>query len=299
MEGNFWETSGNVALASRFMRPAVSIMFAQAFPSPVPGLEQGIREMELIPMVTCGLLALVMLGCIFRWLARGSRLRRAKKADAEFNRVFRGSAHLLELYQESKMIAGSPRSALYQNVCAELAYQMLGSDVVDKNFIVRLRSAGKITPSQNQAVQRVAQRSVVDASRWFQEKLSGAGVKSLPLLAALGALLNVLEHHGNGTLVAATVCASLWPLALALLLFIIGSGWHRSVVRRAEALVATVGDFAGELAAVLDRQFVDHRQPMESLPSLGGMGLIDGPSFNRAPADVVTRPGAAASSPAR
>lgn len=281
------------------MRPSVSIMFVQGFPSPVPGLEQGVRQMELIPMVTCGLLSLVMLGCIFRWLARGSRLRRARRADAEFNSLFRASTHLLEVYQESKMIKGSPRSAVYQNTCAALAYQMLGTDAVDKSFVMRLRSAGKISPSQNDAVQRVARRSVLDASRWFQGKLGGAGVKSLPLLAALGALLNVLEHHGTGTLDVAAVCASLWPVALALLFFIIGSGWHRSVVRRAEELVATVGDFASELGAVFDRLYVDHRQPMESLPSLGGMGLIDGPAFNRAPADAAARPATAAPPPVR
>lgn len=263
----------------------MSEIFAEMPSAVVPGLERGVLEMEIIPVVTCGLLGLVMLGCIMKWLARGSRLRRAQNMDALFTGMYQGGAHALSLFQDGHSVEGSPRCNIYLHAARELAFHLLGTDAVDKNFAMRLRAAGRIAPAQWEAVQRAARRSLSETTRWFREGLAGTGLKALLLIGLLGALFNVLEHAGTDTLDGKVMAASLWPVAVALLLFGVGAAWHRSVVRRVETAVAALEDYVVELGMVVDRAFVDHRQPMESLPSLGGMGLVDGPTFSVPPAE--------------
>jgi hypothetical protein len=123
------------------------------------GLVKVLLQPDVVSLLGCVLVALVMVVCVVRWLMVSTLLRRAEAADAEFTRTFRNSAHALGLFQSGETFDGSPRSALYTNTCRELAFQLVGSDVVDKNFSIKLRTSGRIVPSQWEATQRAARRS--------------------------------------------------------------------------------------------------------------------------------------------
>ncbi|MFZ4766753.1 MAG: hypothetical protein ACOYMN_17515 [Roseimicrobium sp.] len=267
----------------------VFVLFGQVSLGDFSGLQNALAEMELVPALSCGLLGVLMVATVSRWVARGSRLSTASRMDAVFDNMFRGSAHALALYQEGKGVEGSPCSTIYQNACRELAYQLLGTDDVDKSFALRLRGAGRITPAQYGGVQRAIRRSVADASRWFRGGLAGGNAVTLLQLGGCGALLGILDHVGEGTLNLDTAAASLWPAALALFFSAVSNAWRLRLVQRADDVAAKLDDFALELAAMFDRVYVDHRQPMETLPSLDGMGMVEGPSFNQAPAVFASR----------
>lgn len=251
----------------------------------LPGLQKVVTELEVIPLASCALIALILIACSFRWLGKSAQLRRVREADADFTERFRSSAHAFALFQEAAHVDHSPRCVLYMNACRELAYHLLGTDSVDKNFIIKLRAAGRISPTQWLAVHRAAQRSLEESSRWLRRGLHGAGVRSLLGLGALGTALALLDRVGLGTLDIAGAASASRPFILALFSFVLGTAWQRRIIRRVEDEVADLQDFMFELETLIDRSFVDHRQPMETLPSLVGMGMADGPSFSLPPSE--------------
>lgn len=251
------------------------------------GLARVAADPDVLPILGCAVVALVMLVCVVRWSVRFSVLRRAAAANEHFTTAFRLSAHALALYGNQGMVPGSPRSALYMNGCRELAIHLLGTDTVDKSFSSRLRASGRITPWQWQATQRVARRTLDESGRWFRSGLMGIGVKSLLGLGLFASLVALMQHGGAGTLDGASAASSLRPLALALLCHVIGMACHRALLSRADDAMADLEDFATELDLLFERSFVDYRQPIETLPSLGGMGMTDSPNFNLPPTEAV------------
>jgi hypothetical protein len=63
---------------------------------------------------------------------------------------------------------------------------------------------------------------------------------------------------------------------------------HRALQGRADDAMADLEDFATELGLLFERNYVDYRQPIETLPSLGGMGMTDSPHFNVSPTGAVS-----------
>jgi biopolymer transport protein ExbB/TolQ len=252
------------------------------------GLAKVAADRDVLPTLGCALVALVMLVCVVRWCVRFTVLRRAEAANEKFTAAFRQSAHALALYEHGALVPGSPRSALYTNACRELAMHLLGTDVVDKSFSSRLRAAGRITPWQWQATQRVARRSLEESARWFRSGLTGTGVKSLLGLGLFATLLGLMAHGGGGTLDGAAVASSLRPLALALVCHVIGMACHRALLSQVNDNVAELEDFSTELGLLFERSYVDYRQPIETLPSLGGMGMSDSPKFSVPPTEAVS-----------
>jgi hypothetical protein len=268
-----------------FSRPTA--LMGSAF----PGLENVLLFPDFMATAGCALVALVMLVCIIRWIMRGSTLRRAAAADAIFTEAFRHSAHALALFERGVAAPGSPRGALYTNACRDLAFHLVGSDTVDRNFSLRLRAAGRITTTQWEATERAARRSLDESARWLRSGLSAWGVKALLPLGMLGSLLAVMEHAGANTFDFLRFASSMRPLALALLCHVIGMAWNRRMARLADDAVAELEDFSTEFGILVERSFVDHRYPIETLPSLEGMGLTDGPSLALPPAETARNTG--------
>jgi hypothetical protein len=251
-----------------------------------PGLEHVVVNPDVLPVAGCALVTLIMVVCVIRWLVRWVVLRRARSADARFMTAFRGSAHVLALFQAGDYEEGSPRSSLYSSASRELAFHLLGTDVVDKGFAMRLRAAGRIMPSQWQATQRAARRSLEESARWFRSGLSGAGVRSLLGFGLFATMLALIDRAGAGELDLEAAASSSRPFVLALLFHVIGTAWYRHALRVADESVADLEDFSTELGMLFERSFVDHRQPIEALPSLGTMGMTsDGPTFSLPPSE--------------
>jgi len=265
---NFWLAASNVT-------------------NPFPGLETVFHQMNLVSQVACGLLILIALGCLGKYLARGRALKAAEMADEEFLHAYRSSAHALSVFHDQLRFPGSPSYAPYEWGCKELSFHLLGTDTVDNSYGMRMLSAGRITPSHMDVVRRAMDRRVIEAGRFLEAGLSGVGVKSLPFIGLLGTLLAWLEDAGSG-IGNAAVASALLPMALSIVIYLLFMSWHNAIVRRARADFSKAEDFATELSGVFDRTYVDHRKPLESLPSLGMMDMNDAPNFSLPPSDSIT-----------
>ncbi|QIF02190.1 hypothetical protein [Roseimicrobium sp. ORNL1] len=267
------------------MPPISSFLSLQAFT--FYGLQKSLSEVSMLSLGCCALLLLVMLVCVLKWISRSSSIAKTNKADEEFTASFRGSAHLLALFQTGMVFPGSARAAVYQNACRELSWHLLGTDTVDKNYMARLRTAGRITPSQGEAVNRTARHVTDEVTRPFMVGVGGMSAWSLPVLGLVGALLCLLDGLGREQTGVGLWSSVLLPLLAGALFSLLVAACQRSLAHQARKATTQVHDFAVEIGVALDRMFVDHRQPMELLPSLGGMGITDGPNFSQPPAETV------------
>ncbi|MEZ0277002.1 MAG: hypothetical protein ACAH88_18985 [Roseimicrobium sp.] len=254
------------------------------------GLEKSLSDMSMLSLLWCVLLLAVLLVCVVSWINRSANLRQTSKADTAFTASFRGSSHLLALFQTGMVFPGSARAAVYQNACRELSWHLLGTDTVDKNYMARLRTAGRITPSQAEAVHRTSRHVTDEVTRPLLSGLDGMTVWSLPILGFMGSLICLLDGLGRNDLNVPVWSSAIWPLVAGLLFFLVATIWQRRLTRQARKTVTRVRDFAVEVGVALDRMFVDHRQPMEPLPSLGGMGLMEEPNFSQPPAESARTP---------
>ncbi len=257
---------------------------------PFPGLEKSMGGLAPLSQACCWVIGSVFVISVVGLLVRLTRMNHASRADGEFTTAFRGSPHMLALFQDAVVFAGSPRAAIYQNACRELSWHLLGTDAVDKSFTAKLRTAGRIAPEQAGAVQRTTHHVASQLARPFTRGLDALGVWSLPVLGLISFLLCLLDGLGAGGFGASTWISAFWPLVASLLLFLPGLLLRQAAVRRSQRAAQELQDFAVEMGVSLDRMFVEHRQSIEPLPSLGSMGLLDGPDFSVSPSEMTRVP---------
>lgn len=250
------------------------------------GLEVHLKAMNLAGLAVCGVIVLWSFLCWARLAGVAVQLRRCRKADEAFLKAHREASHSLEVFQDGLVFEGSPKHAVYLSGSRELVFHLMGADSVDKNFSVRLRAAGRISPSQMDSVRRMQERTTTFAAREMTSGLGAGAVAVIPYLGVLGALLSVMVDAGGGESGAQLVISALAPMALAVVCFIPLMLWHNGLVQRSVELAGRLGDFGVELATQFDRAFVDHRKPLDSLPSLGSMVPSDGPDFTLPPSDT-------------
>ncbi|WP_009962412.1 hypothetical protein [Verrucomicrobium spinosum] len=250
------------------------------------GLETHLKAMNLPALTACGVIILWAFVCWIRMLVTASQLRRCRKADDAFLKAHQDASHSLEVFQVGLTFEGAPRHAVYLTSAREMAFHLMGSDSVDKNFSIRLRAAGRISPSQMDSVRKVQERTADFTSRELGDGLGDGSVDILPFLGLLAALLSVVVDVSGGVTGPQLIVSAVTPMALAVVVFIPLMLWHNAMVQRVRDISGEVGDFAVELATQFDRAFVDHRKPLESLPSLGSMLPIEGPTFALPPSDT-------------
>lgn len=260
---------------------------AQASPVLDPiGLEAHLKVMNLPALTACGVVILWAFVCWVRLIVTASHLRRCEKADLTFLKAHQDASHSLEVYQDGLTFEGSPRHAVYLTSSREMAYHLMGTDTVDKSFAIRLRAAGRIAPSQMESVRKVQERTADFTARNLGEGLGDGGVAIVPFLGLLASLVSLLVDVGSGVTGSQLVVSAVAPMALGVLAFIPLMLWHNSLAQKVSEMAGVLGDFAVELATQFDRAFVDHRKPLESLPSLGSMLPMEGPTFALPPSDT-------------
>ncbi|WP_038169289.1 hypothetical protein [Verrucomicrobium sp. BvORR106] len=250
------------------------------------GLEAHLKAMNLPALTACGVIILWAFICWIRMLVTAAQLRRCRKADDAFLKAHQDASHSLEVFQDGLTFEGAPRHAVYLTSAREVAFHLMGTDFVDKNFSIRLRAAGRISPSQMDSVRKVQERTADFTSRELGDGLGDGSVDILPFLGLVAALVSVLVDVSAGVTGSQLVVSAVTPMALGALVFIPLMLWHNALVQRVQDLAGELGDFAVELATQFDRAFVDHRKPLESLPSLGSMVPFDGPTFALPPSDT-------------
>jgi hypothetical protein len=243
------------------------------------------------PAIAVSCTVLLVLG-IFAYTLLLTRRRDVEgilQADDEFLASLQGSQHALALYQEQRGFAGSPRWQVYLAACRELCFYLLGTDQVEKNFATRLRAAGRIMPTQMSAVVRAMRFTSGECVLALQSLAPGSFLSGslLPFVGLLGTLTIAMsasfragpsESNAIHTLAPAAL-----PFVLSILIMLILLPLSRSLERRLKAHEARLQLFPLSFANALERVFVDHRQTMDHLPSVGELGIPDRPNLSLPP----------------
>lgn len=246
------------------------------------GLTYGLEHSTLPGKVICGLLAAVSCWSWAVMIAKMRYLRQARTANRNFEAVSQVSAHPLAVFQSGERFDRSPYFHIYSAAARELAFQLVGIDYPDKTFATRMQGAGRITPSQMTAVRRAIERGVEDAVLPYESRLVVLGVAlgATPFIGLVGTIWGVLDSfallaQSSGSSVQAMapgIAAALVTTVAGLLLALPSMFAYNLLIGHLRATVLKLDNYAGELAAKLDRQFVDHRTKGDELPSLGSLG---------------------------
>jgi hypothetical protein len=186
---------------------------------------------------------------------------------------------------------GSPRWQVYLAGCRELAFHLIGSDQVEKNFATRLRAAGRITGSQMNTVRRAMERAAGEIGLDYQSVTkpndgSGSGIRLIGFLFSMAvfaeAVLNPSSRAGDFS---HQILPALIPLALALILSQMISAAASGLLRRTSTSVARLKLFPAELSIMIERAFVDHDLHSTEVPSVTALGAPVFPGFDLPPSD--------------
>lgn len=256
------------------------------FPHPLlaNGLEFGWRQSTTVGIAICVVLA--VLSCL-SWAAMCGKfflIRRARRANAEFLAVFRTSGHPLALFQSGERFELSPFYHIYHASARELAFHLVGIDHPDRTFATRLQGAGRMAPTQMQAVQVATEQAVSEAALKFEQRMSVVSIalSGAPFIGLLGTVWGVMdsfaalaEAQGNATLqaMAPGVCAALLTTVVGLLVAIPSMFGYNLLVNRIREMIVRLDSFASEVSSTFDRHYVDHRSRAEELPSIGPLGV--------------------------
>ncbi|MDI1311551.1 MotA/TolQ/ExbB proton channel family protein [Prosthecobacter sp.] len=258
-----------------------------------PGLQYGLEHSNLTCWIICGLLALFSITSWAVILSKHFLLSRVHKANLSFLREYRESNHALELYQQREPHEFSSFYHIYHAACREMSWYLLGEDEPGTTFAARLQGAGRITPSQMNAVQVAMERSVAEAALRLEARMNWVAttLSSAPFLGLLGTVWGILDTFS--TMMSASSTATIATLApgittalvttvLGLLVAIPSMIGYNALVNRIRGMVVRLDNFASELNAGFDRTFVDHRFSNEALPSMSSMGSPSMPAFSGA-----------------
>lgn len=240
----------------------------------------------------CGLLVLLAFLSLIHTFTRRRRAKGFKETDNGFLTAFYDSAHVLAIFQDGLEFHGSPRWQVYRAGCRELAFHLIGSDRVEKNFATRLRAAGRISGSQmdtvrlamNRAAGEIAldyeavttpTRGAADALRWAG-LLFGIAVFAEAALRSAGAQADPIQ----------LILPALLPIAVSILLSLIVTVAAARVDRRTSADAARLHHFPAELSIMMERTFVDHGAHPAELPSVAGLGAPVPPAFDLPPSEA-------------
>lgn len=243
----------------------------------VHGLDAALQQFSPLTWTACAIILVMAVLCYARLLLTTLRLRHAAAEDAEFFDAYEASAHSLALFQERRAFINSPSHALYETGCKELCLHLLGTDLVDNQFTARLSAAGRISPSQMDAVRRAMKQTLDRTLLQLPVNVGTLSLASLPLFGFVGSSIIWMEDARLGK--DFSLFPSLAPFTIGLLLCWPVIAWQLALAFRVRHDAARIRNFASDLSRLFDRAFVDHRSPMDTLPSLGHMG----PTFAESP----------------
>lgn len=243
-------------------------------------------------LIVSGVLIVLSLACWSIMASRLFMLSRSQKANTTFIRAFHHSAHPLAIFQEKQHHAESPVYHIYHAASRELAFHLVGTDEADATFASRLHGAGRITPSQFNAVRIAMDRAAAETSMRLGARLAGISAifRASPWLGILGSVwtaMDLVSAGANSTSSGISwptfTSAVLLPTLLGMLVAVPGLLGQAFVGSKIRALTARGAHFISEFSSVLQRHFVDHRTTAESLPSIASLGTPNMPAFGAPP----------------
>jgi biopolymer transport protein TolQ len=253
-----------------------------AFPfSPIlaSGIRFGWQQASPACLAICGLLAIISIMSCAMMANKLFLLRRAYKSNQEFLSVFRHTAHPLSIFQSAETFDFAPFFHIYYTASRELAHHLVGVDLPDRIFATRLQGAGRITPSQMEAVQLTMLRAIAEASLKFEQRMSivAIAVTGAPVLGLLGSVWGVMDTFQNlaafaGPVtvqnIAPGICSALLTTVVGLVVAVSSMVGYNLLVDRIRGMIVRLENFASELTSAFGRHYVDHRTPMDAIPGL-------------------------------
>lgn len=260
------------------------------FLSLISGLRFGLEHITLPGWIFVGLLGLASMIAWSVILTKTWLLSRTRKADAAFKARFFDSSHPLTVYLTQRRYDLSPMYHVYHSASKELIFHLVGDEDPGRGFSERLQGAGRVTPSQMRCVEQVVTRALSSASVHLQARLGilTTVLGITPFLGLLGTVWGLLEvfatvaqkEQAGLAVVMPGAAASLITLLAALLVVLPCMVGANVLIGKIRHHMQKLEAFAEDLARRFEHEFVDHRQPAESLPSIGSLG---GAAFSAAP----------------
>jgi biopolymer transport protein TolQ len=264
------------------------------------GLQFGFSNSTLSGLVICAVLGLLSIASWATIVSKFRFLSRVRRSNSSFQHALGESIHPLSIFQLSERYDLSPMYHIYNAGCRELCFHLLGIDEPDHTFAKRMKGAGRITPVAMAAVHEAMDRAVGEAALKMESRMSivATALSGAPFLGLLGTVWGVMDSFGglasssgDTTLraLAPGLAAALLTTVVGLLVAIPSMFGYNFLVSKIRDQITRLDSFAADFGSIVERLFVDHRQPQEALPSLGSLGS---PSL---PAAFSTAPGVAMS----
>ncbi len=264
------------------------------------GLSYGFTNATPSGLIICALLVLLSIASWVAMIRKFILLKRARLANATFCSDLRRSPHPLSLFQAGERFLDAPMFHIYHDACRELSFYLLDTDMVDASFSRRLQAAGRITPSEMNAVKETMERAVSESALRLESRLGivASALSGAPVLGLLGTVWGVMESFsglsdvadGSGLRALAPGLASAMLTTIAGLIVAIPSMFgYNFLVSRIRLQIARIEHFSADFASILDRHFVDHRLGMNDHPTtLSDLDSIGVDAFSGAPSGLAS-----------
>ena len=227
------------------------------------------QESSLAGKLVC--VVLVILSC-FSWAVMITKFRmvlKARKQSVQLEEAFRDCVNPLDLYNEGTHLTRTPHYSVYMTGAAELSYQVTGNAEPTENYHTALAEAGRIKPTQMQAVDNAMDRAVGDSVIKLESQMSilATAVSGAPFIGLLGTVWGVMDTFtsvassaGAASLktMAPGVASALLTTVVGLLVAIPAMFGYNYLVNSIKSMIASMENFGAEVKGEFERDYLDH-----------------------------------------
>lgn len=233
------------------------------------GFSYAFQQAHLPGLIISGILLALS---VVSWSVMFNKMTMSAKAarqNYKFVHGFRQSSNAMEPYLKKFSVTGSPLFMVYWAACREVSLQLTGTGEVDETTHARLANAGSLTPSQMETVRLAMDRAIGEMVLFLERRMTflATAVSGAPFLGLLGTVWGVMEVFSRVAssgasasikLMAPGVAAALVTTVVALLVAIPAMFGYNFLINKIRTLILEMHNFAAELGATLERQFVDY-----------------------------------------
>ena len=250
------------------------------------GFQFAINNASLPGIIVC--VALLLLSC-FSWavmISKFIQLRRARRADLKFTRLFDEAADPGEIYDMAERFPHSPLFHVYRQAGDELFFQMFRAEQHSMPK-VQLSQGYAIAPTQMRPISNAMERAVGEGVIQLEDKTAilATAVSGAPFLGLLGTVWGVMDTFsgvaragGAASLqdMAPGVSAALVTTVVGLLVAIPAMFGYNYIVNKVKTTVLQLENFSSELLSVFDKYYVHYGDDEEAEPPPGENSPVGG-----------------------
>tara|TARA_R110002096_G_scaffold135954_3_gene288229 strand:+ start:2203 stop:3153 length:951 start_codon:yes stop_codon:yes gene_type:complete len=233
------------------------------------GFSYAFQQAHLPGVIISGILLALS---VISWSVMFSKLSMTAKVarqNYKFVHGFRQASNAMEPHLRKFSVAGAPLFLVYRAACRELSMQLIGTGEVDDTTHARMANAGALTPPQMETVRMAMDRTIGEMVLFLERRMTflATAVSGAPFLGLLGTVWGVMEVFSRVAssgasasikLMAPGVAAALVTTVVALLVAIPAMFGYNFLINKIRTLILEMHNFAAELGAMLERQFVDY-----------------------------------------